>query len=116
MGEKPCGASDVGHQRDSKGAEKGAAGVKDVAEKWAGLCLDGLKGSAPWPIRKERLMSADFLAETGVLPKVGRSYEPYCGRRGSIRPGVFFVSDGSLLIWKGVQYFGNPIRFLNSFL
>lgn len=37
---------------------------------WAGLMLEGLRGSAQWPIRREPLMSAEFLADTGVLPKV----------------------------------------------
>ena len=80
---QPCGdkestaqtdtnVTDEAEQRDVNVTKEGAKGEKDVAEVWAGLCLDGLKGSARWPIRKERLMSADFLAETGVLPKVGR--------------------------------------------
>ena len=34
------------------------------------LLLEGLKGSARWPIRREPLMSVGFLVDTGVLPKV----------------------------------------------
>lgn len=43
---------------------------KATEQKWAGLSMEGLKGSARWPIRKEPLMSAEYLAESGVLPKV----------------------------------------------
>lgn len=61
--------------RKEKELDEGEEGVakggdEEVQEKWKGLLLEGLKESARWPIRKESLMSMDFLVETGVLPKV----------------------------------------------
>lgn len=62
-------------KHDNELEEEGEGGVtkgdkEGVQEKWKGLLLEGLKESARWPIRKESLMSMDFLVETGVLPKV----------------------------------------------
>ncbi|CAM9952259.1 unnamed protein product [Scytosiphon promiscuus] len=58
---------------------------KTAAPKWVGLCLEGMKGSARWPIRKEPLMSAEYLAEAGVLPKVYVKTRPSARLMGNIR-------------------------------
>lgn len=48
--------------------KEGEEGEEDEEGEW----LEGLREDALWPIRREPLMSAEYLADTGVLPKVLR--------------------------------------------
>lgn len=65
------GGGEGGQGEEAEVAKADAAEMGRAQKPWAGLPLEGMKGSARWPIRREPLMSAKFLADTGVLPKVG---------------------------------------------
>lgn len=62
--------SDVEEERNGEKGEEQGREEEDQDEEGEGDWLAGLKEDAQWPIRREPLMSAEFLADTGVLPKV----------------------------------------------
>lgn len=65
--EVPKAGGGVGEEKEKeKTAAVGAKGGGGDEGEW----LEGLREDALWPIRREPLMSAEYLADTGVLPQV----------------------------------------------